>query len=212
MIENRILLLGGGGHCRSVLDCLQSLDLYDSIGIVDFDSSATAIGVPVVGSDDNLPSLLESGWTNAFITVGSIGSTNLRRKLYSLVKSLGFNVPSIVDTTAVIARGVSIGEGVFIGKRTVVNTGASVGDCAIINTGAIIEHDCKIGEFSHVSPGAVLCGQVSVGCDTHIGAGSAVRQCINIGNNAVIGMGSVVINDIADGTTSYGNPSKVANQ
>ena len=211
MAENKILLLGGGGHCRSVLDCLLSLDLYDSIGIVDFDSSATALGVPVVGNDDDLPKLLSEGWTDAFITVGSVGSTTVRRKLYSLVKSLGFNVPSIVDATAVIAGDVSISEGVFIGKRAVVNTGATIGSCAIINTGSIIEHDCKIGEFTHVSPGAVLCGQVSVGSDTHIGAGSVVRQCINIGNNAVVGMGSVVVKDIADGTTSYGNPSKAAN-
>lgn len=205
----RLLLIGGGGHCRSILDCAISSGRYDQFGIVDFDSSASALGIPVVGTDDDLPALLGSGWDSAFISVGSVGSTALRRKLYQKIKDLGFNIPVIADPTAVIAAGTEIGEGSFIGKNAVVNTGSVVGSCVIINTGAIIEHDCKVGDFSHMSPGAILCGQVKVGADSHVGAGTVVRQQITIGDCSLIGAGSVVVQDIPENVTAFGNPCKV---
>lgn len=35
MAVKRIVLVGGGGHCRSVLDALLTLGIYDQIGIVE---------------------------------------------------------------------------------------------------------------------------------------------------------------------------------
>ena len=209
MSEKKILLLGGGGHCRSVLDCLMSLENDYEIGIIDYDKSASALGVDVIGTDDDLPRLLQEGWSEAFITVGSVGRTTLRRKLFSLVREYGFCIPSIIDPTAIIARGTTIGEGAFVGKRAVINTGSVIGECAIINTGAIIEHDCQIDDFAHVSPGVTLCGQVIVGKDSHIGAGSVVRQGISIGTNTIVGAGSVVVKDISGEVKAYGNPGRV---
>lgn len=209
MDEKKILLLGGGGHCRSVLDCLMSTGKYEEIGIIDYDKSASALGIDVVGTDDDLSRLLKEGWTDAFITVGSVGHTALRRKLFALIRELGFSIPFIIDPSAIIARGTVIGEGTFIGKRAVVNTGSIIGECAIINTGAIIEHDCKIDEFAHISPGSTLCGQVIVGKDSHIGAGSVVRQGICIGSNTIVGAGSVVVKDIPSEVTAFGNPCRV---
>lgn len=205
----RLLMIGGGGHCRSILDCVLRMGTYDDVGIVDFDSSASALGIPVVGTDDDLPDLLRDGWTHAFVSVGSVGSTALRRKLYQMVKDTGFEIPSIVDPSAQIAGGTEIGEGVFIGKLAVVNTGSRIGKCAIINTGAIVEHDCLVGDFSHISPGGVLCGQVTVGSDSHVGAGAVVRQQTVIGSRSIVGAGSVVVKDIPENVTAYGNPCKV---
>ncbi len=201
-------MIGGGGHCKSVLDCALSAGIYESIGIVVNDGSESVLGVPVAGGDDDLATLRHEGWTDAFISVGSIGSTVLRRKLYDMVKALGFNVPVIIDPSAIIARDVVINEGVFAGKGTVINAGSEIGCCAIINTGAVIEHDCRIGDFSHISPGAVLCGQVTVGNDSHIGARSVIRQGILVGDNVMIGVGSVVVRDIPDHARAYGNPCR----
>lgn len=212
MTNKRILLLGGGGHCKSVLDSLLSLDQYDDIGIVDNKETKSVLGVPIVGLDNDLALLYKDGWTDAFISVGSIGSTYVRRKLFYLAKQLGFNIPSIVDASSIVANNVQLGEGVFIGKRAVVNSGSVVDDCAIINTGAIIEHDCRISEFVHISPNATLCGNVSVGIDSHVGAGSVVRQGLTIGSNTIIGIGSVLVKDVPDCVTAYGNPCRVVNQ
>ena len=204
----KILLVGGGGHCHSVLDSILSLQLYAEVGIID-NVDCSFLGIPVVGRDEDIPRLKSEGWTDAFITVGSVGSTKLRHKLYDIVKSFNMNVPTIIDPSAVVAKGTNISEGVYIGKKSIINAGSQIGVCAIINTGSIIEHDCVIGDFSHISPGAIVCGQVNVGNNSHVGAGSVVRQQIVIGNNTLIGAGSVVVKNIPEGVQAYGNPCKV---
>ena len=210
-MKKKILLIGGGGHCHSVLDSILAMGIYDEIGIID-NAECSTLDIPVVGTDDDVPRLKSAGWTDAFITVGSIGSTKLRRKLYGMIIKSGMNIPAIIDPSAVIARGTEISAGVYVGKRAVINTGSKIGVCAIVNTGAIVEHDCVIGDFSHISPGTTVCGQANVGRDSHVGAGTVLRQQIIIGNNVLIGAGSVVVKDIPDNVKAYGNPCRVVTE
>ncbi len=207
-MRRKLLLVGGGGHCHSVLDSVISSDSYEEIGIVD-NTIGSYLGINVVGNDDDIPALMRDGWSDAFVTVGSVGDSETRRRLYKMIKQYGLNIPTIIDPTAIIGKAVDIKEGTYIGKRVVVNTGSVIDVCSIINTGAIVEHDCEIGPFSHISPGTTLCGQVKVGADSHIGAGSVVKQLVEIGNDTLIGAGSVVVNNIPDNVKAYGNPCKV---
>ncbi len=213
---NRLLLIGGGGHCHSVIDSVLSVGIYTEIGVVAKDQDnyneliVDALLSPhLVGTDENLPKLFKSGWNCSFITLGSVGNTKGRRSLYKTISELGFELPRIIDPSAVVSDRAVVEKGVFIGKHAVINAGSKIGTCAIINTGVIIEHDCVIGNYAHISPGTTLCGQVSIGNDSHIGAGSVVRQCIRIGSNSLIGAGSVVVKDIPDDVKAYGNPCRV---
>jgi len=207
----RILLIGGGGHCKSVLDCVLGMGAYGDIAIIDrqYAGRKAILGIPAIGADDDLPSLRRAGWTDAFISLGSIGNPHRRRALYDQLREIGFGIPCIVDETAAVSGNARLGSGVFVGKKAVINAGTYIGTCVIINSGAIVEHDSKVGAFSHISPGAVLCGGVTIGQDTHVGANAVVRQKIVIGNNALIGIGSVVTKDIPDDSEAYGNPCRV---
>lgn len=213
---NSILLIGGGGHCHSVLDSLSSQVDYERIGVVARDDENyielredALVSDYLVGVDEDLPQLFKEGWDHAFITLGSIGNPTVRKKLYKLIKQIGFAVPTIVDESAIVSKKVNIGEGVFIGKKAAVNVGCFIGNCCIINTGSVVEHDCSLGDFVHISPGSVICGQVTVGEYTHVGAASVVRQGVRIGSNVLIGAGSVVVKDIPDNVKAYGNPCRV---
>lgn len=217
MPENRkILLLGAGGHCKSVLDSLITLSQFDSIGIIDKKKKQPRIegenddlmGIPTVGEDQDLARLFSEGYTYAFITVGSIGDVSLRRKLYLSIKKIGFQIPNIIDKSSILSPFTTLGEGIYIGKHAVVNTHTHIGNCAIINTSAVIEHECRIGDFVHIASGSILCGKVQIDAGAHIGAGSVIKQGNHIGADTIIGMGSVVLKDIGSGVTAYGNPCK----
>jgi len=203
-----LVLIGGGGHCRSVIDTLLSLEGFHINGIVDPNGEELE-GIPVLGNDDILPQLYNKGIKNAVISVGSVESAKLRGKLYNMAKSIGFSFPNIMDRTAIVSKNASIGEGVFIGKGAIINSGSQIGNMTIINTGSIIEHDCAIGTLSHIAPGAVLCGTASAGEQTLIGANTIVIQGVSVGNQTIIGAGSVVVKNIPSHKYAYGNPCRI---
>jgi len=205
-----ILLIGGGGHCKSVIDTIIKSGLYSIYGIIDLKDNIgnTINNIKIIDSDDNLEKYFNEGVRNAFITVGSIGNPNLRIKLYDIGKKYGFNFPTIIDSSAIIAEDVLIEEGTFVGKGAIINTGCSIGKNCIINTGSIVEHECNLGNFVHISPGAVLCGGVNVGNLSHIGANSTVIQYKSIGESVIIGAASVITKNIKDSVKVYGNPGR----
>lgn len=207
--KNAIVLLGGGGHCKSVLDTIWRLNEYSDVVIVDpvLPIGTVLYGAKVVGSDEVLPKLYEHGISQAFITIGSIGkkeNIELRSRLYETAKGIGYDIPAIIDGSALISGSAIIGEGTFIGKNAVVNAETIIGKMAIINTGAIIEHDCYIGDYSHVSVGTVVAGGVKVGNSAFIGANATIIQCRTIGSNSIVGAGSVILSDVPDDSVSVG--------
>lgn len=205
----KIILVGAGGHCKSVLDSIKESNQYEIVGIIEKSiCNGKVLDVDIIGDDNMLKSFYESGINNAFITVGSIGDVRIRRKIYNNLKSIGFKIPVIIDKTAVVSKYAEIEEGVFIGKGAVVNANAIIKSNAIINTGAIVEHDCVIGEFAHLSPRSTLCGEVEVGSNTHIGASAIVIQGIKIGENSIVGAGSVIVKDVEEQQKVFGNPGR----
>ena len=211
MNKGNLILIGGGGHCKSVLDIVIRTKQYDNIYILDpkIAPGTKILGcATVIGNDDLLHPLYQRGEKYAFVSVGSIKSSILRSKLYYSVLDIGFNVPNIIDPSSVVSISSVLGgtgderkkgAGIFIGKAAIINADVLIDRGVIINTAAVIEHECRIGAFSHISVNAVLCGQVEIGEYSFIGAGSTVIQGIKIGSNTIVGAGSVVLRNVKDG-------------
>lgn len=205
----KIVLVGGGGHCKSIIDTLLESNDFIIEGIVDPNIQGEDVfGIKVIGNDDILINLYESGCKYAFISVGSIGECNLREKLSNKLKSIGFILPSIVDCTAIVSKNAVIEGGVFVGKGAIINANTLIKENSIINTRSIVEHDCIIEKFVHVAPGAVISGGVKIGYGSHIGANATVIQNINIGEKVMIGAGSVIIRDVNNNKRYCGNPGR----
>ncbi|MBU1239686.1 acetyltransferase [Myxococcota bacterium] len=206
----KLVLLGGGGHCRSVLDVLCEDAKIEIVGILDLEDKVGQFidDVPVIGTEALLPELKHQGVTHAFITVGSIENTAIREGLAATIEKEGYVCPIVIASSAVVSQKARLGPGSFVGKNATINAGTRIGSHCIINTGAIVEHDCELGDFVHIGPGATLCGQVTVGTRTLIGSNSSVIQNIHVGEDAVIGAGSVVIRDLGKGKKVVGNPSR----
>lgn len=210
-MNRKLVLIGGGGHCKSVLDAALKTKQYDEIVITDPDISTGTIilGCEVVGNDEMLPALKERGFAEAFVTVGSIENSKARMKLAEMAKTIGFVFPIIMDPSASVSDHASVGAGTFIGKNSVINSEAVTGEHCIINTGSIVEHECVIGHFSHISVGTVLCGNVIVGDNSFVGAGSTVIQGMKIGCNSIVGAGALVKSNLPDDCLAVGIPAKI---
>lgn len=205
-----IILVGGGGHCRSVIDSIISKDEFNIMGIIDIEENVglNLCGYRIIGTDDDLLKIKQKGIVYAFITLGSIGNSKKREKLYNYCKEIGFVIPNIIDKTAILANDITINSGVYIAKGTIINANTIIGDNSIINSGSILEHDCIIGKNVHVSPGVVIGGTVQIGDNTHVGIGSTIIQNIKIGNDTFIGSSSNVVKNIKSYSKVYGNPAK----
>lgn len=185
-----IILVGYGGHARSMADCIERQHKYRIIGYTDVEQHSSQY--KYLGTDDVLKDYFERGIKNAAVGIGYMGKGLHRTRLYGMLKHIGYNLPTIVDPSAIISGGVQIGEGTFIGKGAVVNVGAKIGEMVIINTMALVEHDCIVGDFTHVAVAAVLCGQVKVGKAVLIGANATVLQCMDIPSNVIVPAGETV--------------------
>ncbi|NQU95467.1 MAG: acetyltransferase [Candidatus Omnitrophica bacterium] len=199
-IKEDIVLIGGGGHAKVVIDAVRKVKKIRIYGIVDskLRKGDSFLGVPILGDDSVLPELFKKGIKKAFIAVGSIGGCSIRKKLYANLKNIGFELPAIKHQGAVIAGDVKIGEGSFVAAGAVINPGVKIGKNVIINTRASIDHDCEIGDFVHIAPGVTLSGGVKIDKETHVGTGANIIQYVKIGKGCLISAGSTIIRNVAD--------------
>ena len=210
----KLLLVGAGQHCGAVLDVLLLGHDYDEIAIIGFKSeiNTSIMGVPCIGSDEDLNDLFTKGYTNAFISIGSVESTNARVRVYNQLKDIGFSFPNIISKNAIVSQFASLGEGVLACNGVIIGANAQVKDFVILNTASIVDHDSIIGEFSHISAGACVASNNIIGAHSFVGVGATMLPGVSIGNHSLIGAGSNVIRNIEDNVVAVGNPCKVIKQ
>lgn len=195
-----LLLIGGGGHCRSCIDVIEAEGRYWIRGIVQplSDETDGIFGYPVVGSDEDLPSLLQET-AQTLVTVGQIRSSEIRIRLYELLKKLGGKLPRIVSPFAYCSKYAEMNEGTIVMHGAIVNAGANIGANCIINSQALIEHDVIVADHCHISTGARVNGGVTIGKGSFIGSGAILKEGIVIGENVIVGAGQVVLQDVPSG-------------
>lgn len=195
-----ILLIGGGGHCRSVIDVLERAAIPIAGVVHGPDCQMEPVsGYPALGRDQDVAALRRE-FSEALVTVGQVKSPAVRIRLYSLFKEHDFSFRSLVSPLAYVSTHATIGVGSITMHNALINAGAAVGKNCIINTRALVEHDCVIADHCHIAVGAVLCGGVRVGEGSFIGAGAIIHPMVSIGAGCVIGMGARVYKDLPDGT------------
>ncbi|MEI8305739.1 MAG: acetyltransferase [Chloroflexales bacterium] len=206
---SRCVILGSGGHARSLIDCMEQIGTRPW-ALLDPDPQrhgSHVFGIPIIGNDGLLPELSQLGADCFLIGVGSTGSNRVRQTLFHL--AVAYLPPLVVvHPRAFCSPRAGIGAGVQIMAGGIVNAGAQLGKNVIINCGAIVEHDCVIGDHVHIATRAALAGGVSVATGACVGAGAVVRQGLIIGEGAVIGAGAVVIHEVPPYTVVAGVPAR----
>lgn len=209
-MKDKIILVGGGGHCKSVIDVIETEGLYQIAGIVDLDEKvgSSIQGYAIFATDDDLPDLARE-FKNFCITVGHIKSNALRKGLFLNLKTLGVNFPVITSPHAYVSNHTTVGEGTVIMHRAVVNANTTLGTCCIINTGCVIEHDVFIGDHCHVAPLSAVNGGCIVETDCFIGSNSVIIPGITIKRHSLVAAGSVIISNVEENSVYAGNPARL---
>lgn len=193
-MKNKIILIGGGGHCHSVIDAIEFAAEYEIVGIVDhIDKVGNDImSYPIIGTDDDL-ALIVNEVKYAFITLGQIKTAAVRKSLFERITALGYEVPNIISPLAYVSKSATLGRGNFIGHQAIVNANAVIHDNCIVNTKALIEHDAIIDSHCHIATGAIINGGCKVHSEVFVGSASTTKQGATINSKSFIKAGSVVI-------------------
>lgn len=191
MNKKPLILVGGGGHCKSVIDVAESAG-YTILGILDKPEEVgkQVLDYKVIGTDDDIPQYVDKA--EFIITVGQIKSSAIRHKIAERIEKAGGKHATIVASDATVSKYATIGEGTVILHKCVVNADAKIGKNCIVNTMANIEHEVEIGDFCHISTGVMVNGMTKIGNDTFIGSGSVLYNCIEVPCNSIIPAGTIV--------------------
>jgi len=199
MSEN-IILIGGSGHAKVVIDCIRAAG-DTPVGILDdgIAPGTKVLDVPVLGATDRWQEFTQ----HKFII--AIGSNAVRARLAATMQ---VRWHTAIHPQAVVSDYATLGQGTVVMPGAVVNAGATVGNHCIVNSRAVVEHDCHLDDFVHISPCAALGGTVTVGSGSWIGIGAAVRNNTAVCSGCVIGAGAAVVKDITQPGIYVGVPAK----
>lgn len=202
MAASPILLVGAGGHAVSCIDVIEQQGEFTIVGLIGSGSEVgfTVLGYPVVGTDEELPSLVDR-YGAALIAVGQTRTPELRIRLFDQLVRLGSRLPTIISPRAYVSRHAKLGAGTIVMHGVVVNAAASIGRNCILNSNALIEHHATIADHCHIATATVVNGEVTIGAGTFVGSNSEIRQGVRIGDRCLIGMGQRVLTDCAAGAT-----------
>jgi sugar O-acyltransferase (sialic acid O-acetyltransferase NeuD family) len=203
-----IIIIGGGGHAKVLIDTLLLLN-KKVLGYTDIDAEKGAVlGLSRLGDDEKI-SEFDPKKIRLVNGMGSINSTSSRKRLYEHFLKKGFQFENVIHPASIVSSNTMLEEGIQIMAGAVVQPGSRLGADTIVNTCAVIDHDCNIGAHVHIAPGAVLSGNVRIEEGVHVGTGAKIIQGLVIGSGSLIGAGSVVIEDVPPDVTVVGVPGKI---
>ncbi len=202
-----LILVGGGGHCKSVIEAAESAG-YAIKGILDLPEKfgTKTLGYEVIGNDDDISKFVDE--CDFIVTMGFIKNASARVKLHKMIAEAGGRLATIVASTAHVSRHAEIAPGTVVLHHAMVNADAKVGEGCIINTFANIEHDAVVGDYSHISTGTMINGNCAIGARCFVGSGSVLVNGISITDDCIIGAGTVVIRNLDHEGIYFGNPVK----
>jgi len=210
-MPKKLIIVGAGGHAKSIIDLVESSDEYVLVGLVDSVRPKRDIFVdyPILGADSELKNILFKHPSEVFVAIGD--NYQRSRVCNEISRTVpGVRFATLVHSTAYVSHRASIKPGAAILAGAIVNSGCSIGVGAIINTNAVVDHDGSIGDFASLAPSASLGGDVTVGERSSLGVGASVVHKVVIGNDVCVGAGAVVSKSLKqDSVVAFGVPCRV---
>jgi UDP-N-acetylbacillosamine N-acetyltransferase len=202
VIPRGLIILGFGGHARSVADVALDLGIP---ALMFVEASARPdeqfAGFPVVAA---MPAAVPEGWT-VFPAAGD--NAGRRRQIEGGAPGLLCREP-LISRRAYLGTGATVLPAAFVAHHAHIGPMAHIGRGAIINTGAIVDHESRIGDFTHISVNATVAGRCTIGNAVFLCAGATVIDRVRVADDVTIGAGSTVTADITEPGIYVGSPAR----
>ena len=154
-MPHRWLILGAGGHGRSVADAIRAQG-DDVVGFLDDGRPADELvgGDPVLGP-------LRLAWDGALTPdrfVVAIGNPVLRQRWQQVLEAAGAPVGVVVHPRACVSPSAQLAPGCVVLAGAVINADAQLERGVLVNSGAVVDHDAICGAYSQLGVNAALAG------------------------------------------------------
>ena len=193
----KIAFLGTGDLAVDLCERVQLWNQYDVAGFFDGNCEKGTLigGFPVLGSDDDVVDLYNSGTFDCiYIAIGYL-NFQVREKLYNRFKGIVpfaniISPSAYVHPTATLGEGIQLSDGVYIGQH------ATIEDNVLVTLQSIVNHGGHVKKHCYFSTRVTTAGNVTIGERCFIGVGVVVSDGITICDDAWLSPGSIVVSDI----------------
>ncbi len=184
MSKRSLLIVGAGGHGRSVAEAVLAAGFYEVAGFVD--DAAPALkqvgGYPLLGTTHDVNAYR----THADAAIVAIGNNALREALCNRLVAAGFELVTVVHPRASVSPSAVIGPGSAIMAGAIVGTEARLGCGVIVNCGAVVDHDAQVHDYGHLGVNACMSGGAVLGRSAWLQAGSALGYGVKVADGVVL--------------------------
>jgi sugar O-acyltransferase (sialic acid O-acetyltransferase NeuD family) len=183
-----LVIVGAGGHGRSVLELAQLSGAYDVHAFLD-DQQAPGTdirGVPVWGPTSLLDALPARHIQTVHV---AIGRNATRQALCERARSAGLVLATLLHPRAFVSPSAVVGAGSAVMALAAVGTEARLGEGAIVNMGAVVDHHAEVGAFGHLGASATMAGGTAIGARAWLQAGAALGYGVRLQDDSVVPAG-----------------------
>lgn len=182
MAKIRLLVVGAGGHGRSVAEAAVLSDQFEVVGFLDDGLlvGTTVFNAVVLGSIASMSQHLAA--TDQAIV--ALGNNALREKIFQQLTEASFKFATVVHPRAIVSPSAALGAGSVVMAGAIVGTEASLGIGTIVNCGAVVDHQAKVEDYGHLGVNASMAGGTVLGRNAWMQAGTAIGfgVCVSPGS------------------------------
>ena len=187
MVKTRLLVVGAGGHGRSVVEAAELSGQFEVVGFLDdaLPAGKSVLNVAVLGP------MVSMGHHRAVAdqTIVAIGNNALRESLVTRLLALGFELATIIHPKAIVSPSAVMGQGCAVMAGAIVGTEAQLGMGVIANCGSVVDHHAQVHDFGHLGVNACMAGGAILGRKAWMQAGSALGYGVQVPAGTVLAPG-----------------------
>lgn len=146
---------------------------------------------------ENLQTYFSPQDTGIYICVGYTQMNEARKRIYYILKNMGYTILTYIHPKSVIASD-KIGEGCIILESVSLGVYSQIGVCNICYPGSIISHHSIVGDFNYFSVSASIAGHINIGNNNFFGNNVTTKDKISIPNYVLAGAGAYINQKLKD--------------